>query len=62
MVRVQACLLEIILNLVRIQNEQLLKIICEDESIDYDDVKHIIPSAYELKKSIIALDCNASNC
>jgi hypothetical protein len=49
------CLLAIILNLVRIQNEQLLKIICEDEEIDYEDVKHLVPSAYEVKKAMAML-------
>lgn len=44
--------LEVLLNLVRIQNEQLLKIICEDEGIKYESVKHLIPSAYELRKQL----------
>lgn len=35
-------MLVIILNLVRKQNEQLLKIICKEECIDYEYVKHLI--------------------
>ena len=44
--------LEILMNLIRIQNEQLLKIICEDEDIKYDTVKHLIPTAYEMKQQL----------
>ena len=45
--------LEILMNLIRIQNEQLLKIICEDECIKYDAVKHLVPSAYEMKQTLL---------
>lgn len=44
--------LEIIMNLIKLQNEQLLKIICRDECLDYDILKHLVPSSYELKKSL----------
>ena len=48
-------MLSIILNLVRIQNEQLLKIICEEEDLDYADMQSILPSAYELKTQLRGL-------
>ena len=44
--------LTIILNLVRIQNEQLLKIICENEELDFDELQDILPSAYDLKAQV----------
>ncbi len=45
--------LEILMNLIRIQNEQLLKIISEDENIKYETLQHLVPSAYEMKQKII---------
>lgn len=43
-------LLKIILNIIRIQNEQLLKIISKNENIDYELLKNLIISPYELNK------------
>ncbi len=48
--KLSICFLEILMNLIRIQNEQLLKIICEDENIRYEAVKHLVPTAYEMKQ------------
>ena len=44
--------LTIILNLVRIQNEQLLKIICKEEDLDYPELAPILPTAYALKTEV----------
>jgi hypothetical protein len=41
--------LDIIIQLIRIQNDQLIKIISENENIDIDDIKHLIASPYEIK-------------
>ena len=35
-------MMAIIINLVCKQNKQLLKIICKDEGIDYESIKHIL--------------------
>lgn len=47
--------LEILMNLIRIQNEQLIKIICEDHSIKFDTLKHLVPSAYEMKQKLLEM-------
>lgn len=47
--------LEILMNLIRIQNEQLLKIIAEEEDIKYETIKHLVPSAYEMKQKILEM-------
>jgi hypothetical protein len=44
--------LEILTQLIRIQNEQMLTIISENEDIKIDSIKHLIPSAYEIKMLI----------
>lgn len=41
--------LEILTQLIRIQNEQILNIISENEDIKIESIKHLIPSAYEIK-------------
>lgn len=44
--------LDILMQLIRIQNEQLLNIISEDENIKIDSIKHLMISPYEIKKLI----------
>lgn len=46
------CFLEILMQLIRIQNEQLIKIICKEEEIEYNDLKKVIPTPYELKEML----------
>lgn len=43
-------ILAIIVHLVRIQNEQLVKIICKDQCIKYELLQHLVISPYEIKK------------
>jgi hypothetical protein len=47
-----AYFLDILMQLIRIQNEQLLNIISEDENIKLESIKHLIISPYEIKKLI----------
>lgn len=47
--------LEILMNLIRIQNEQLLKIISEEEDIKYESIKHLVLTAYEMKQKLISM-------
>jgi hypothetical protein len=44
--------LDILMQLIRIQNEQLLNIISEDENIKLDCIKHLMISPYEIKNLI----------
>lgn len=44
--------IELLMNLLRSQNEQLLKIISKNEDIDYDTIKHLLPTHYEIKSLI----------
>ena len=52
MYELQLCFIDIIQSLVRLQNEQLLKIICKEENIEYEHLKHLVPSPYEIKNMI----------
>lgn len=44
--------LDIIMQLIRIQNEQLLRIISDNEEIELNDIKHLVPSPYEIKNML----------
>lgn len=48
--------LEILMNIVYEQNRQLLQIIAETEELSYRDVMRLLPSPYEIKKSILSMD------
>lgn len=44
--------IELLMNLVHSQNVQLLRIISKNEDIDYDTIKHLVPTHYEIKSLI----------
>lgn len=44
--------IEIIMNLIRIQNEQLLKIISNEEDIDYELLKHLLNTPLKIKQIV----------
>ena len=44
--------LEVISKLVLDQNKQLLRIICKDENLDYDDVKVVLGTMADIRKSL----------
>jgi hypothetical protein len=48
-------LIIILCNIIRDQNEQLLKIICEDRNIKFSKVKKLIPSQKKIIKYVEAL-------
>lgn len=47
--------LEILVNLVREQNEQLLSAIAEDKEINKRHLQRFLPSKFELKEMLLAL-------
>jgi hypothetical protein len=48
--------IEILVNLVREQNMQLIQIIAEEEKLSYLELIKLIPSTYQLKKELANLD------
>jgi predicted transcriptional regulator len=44
--------LEILVNIVREQNMQLLKIIAEEENLDIRELVKLVPTNYQLKQNI----------
>ncbi len=47
--------IEILTNLVREQNMQLIQIIAKEENLNYLELAKLIPSTYKLKKDIAEL-------
>lgn len=52
--------IEVLVNLVREQNMQLVQIIAEEEKLSYLELAKLIPSTYQLKKELANLDKNDS--
>jgi hypothetical protein len=50
--------IEILVNLVREQNMQLIKIIAEEEKLNYLELAKLVPSTYHLKKELANLKKN----
>lgn len=50
--------IEILINLVREQNIQLIQIIAQEENLNYLDMIKLIPSTYQLKKELANLQGN----
>jgi hypothetical protein len=50
--------IEILVNLVREQNIQLIQIIAQEENLNYLDMIKLIPSTYQLKKELANLQGN----
>jgi hypothetical protein len=48
--------IEILVNLVREQNMQLIQIIAEEEKLNYLELIKLIPSTYQLKKELANLE------
>lgn len=44
------------MNLIRVQNEQLLKIISKDEDIDFELIKHLLNTPFKIKQIVNDLD------
>jgi hypothetical protein len=53
--------IEIIVNLVREQNMQLIQIIAEEEKLSYLELTKLIPSTYQLKKELANLEQTTSS-
>jgi len=52
----QSYFIEIIVQLIRIQNQQLIQIICKNENIEIEDIQDLVPSAYEINKIFQSLE------
>ena len=48
--------IEVLVNLVREQNMQLIQIIAEEEKLSYLELAKLVPSTYQLKKDMANLD------
>jgi predicted transcriptional regulator len=48
--------IEVLVNLVREQNMQLIKIIAEEEKLSYLELAKLVPSTYQLKKEMANLE------
>lgn len=51
--------IEILVNLVRDQNMQLIQIIANEEKLNYLELAKLIPSTYQLKKELGNLQSNS---
>jgi hypothetical protein len=51
--------IEILVNLVREQNMQLIQIIANEEKLNYLELVKLIPSTYQLKKELGNLESNS---
>lgn len=53
-------LIEILMNLILDQNRQLLQIIAQEEELNFRDIMKILPSQYEISKSLSQFYSNHS--
>ena len=53
--------IEILVNLVREQNLQLIQIIAEEEKLNYLELIKLVPSTYQLKKEMANLSDTSSS-
>jgi predicted transcriptional regulator len=53
--------IEILVNLVREQNMQLIQIIAEEEKLSYLELIKLVPSTYQLKKELANLEQTKSS-
>ena len=53
--------IEILVNLVREQNMQLIQIIAEEENLSYLELAKFVPSTYQLKKELANLSKTSSD-
>jgi predicted transcriptional regulator len=54
--------IEVLTNLVREQNMQLIQIIAEEEKLSYLELAKLVPSTYQLKKELANLETSDNNC
>lgn len=50
MTKISISFLEILMNIIKVQNDQLLKIICEEEDIDIQVLKKLRMTTYKIKQ------------
>ena len=53
--------IEVLVNLVREQNMQLIQIIAEEEKLNYLELIKLVPSIYQLKKEMANLEKTTSS-
>lgn len=53
-------LIEILMNLILDQNRQLLQIIAQEEDLNFRDIMKMLPSQYEISKSLSQFYTNLS--
>ena len=53
-------LIEILMNLILDQNRQLLQIIAQEEELNFRDIMKMLPSQYEISKSLSQFYTNQS--